>query len=931
MSIKTLFSEYLKQFKVTKGDDKNLEITNTRIGNTELNIFGGSYHIKDEEYDKFLKMNFKEVIGKKRKEYLTEKQLNSSDCPILIDIDLKYDYGVKNRLHTEKNISDFVSLYLEELQLMFQFDNNTSIPVYVFEKPAVNCVELKKHTKDGIHMIIGLKADHTCQEILRKRVMKNIAEIWGDLPIINSWDDVFDEGVTKGCVNWQLYGSRKPGNEPYQLTYVYNVSKHPDDGELIYKPIDVKSMETEDNIVKLSARYKEHTSLYMNNTFGDEYDSVVESQKNKVSHKHVNAQINSNQIKVTDIIKITNQDELDAYVNNFLEALKPEEFDIREAYTYSMALPQCYYGEGSFTKWIRAGWALCNIDQRLFIVWVALSAKYSKFEFKNIIDLWDRWNAFDKDNKNGLTKRSIMYWVREENPTEFHKVLENSVDFHIDQTLGQFSLDSKAQTRGSGDFDIATVLYHLYKEEYVCASVKGNIWYRYERNKYYEIDSGTTLRKSISQTLRDIYLKKGQRILQLCAKMDGDDEKTKALKKRVEVIVGICERLVKTNDKKNIMIEAKELFYDPTFLEKLDQNPYLICFKNGVIDFQTKEFRNGRPDDYLSKCTNIDYIIVDPIKDAKKVFELKDFMTKLFPCKELHDYMWDHLSSTLIGTCKEQTINMYIGVGQNGKSVLVNLMEQVLGEYKGDVPLSLITQQRTKIGGLAPELVQLKGVRYAVIQEPSKGDRINEGIMKQLTGGDPIQARAPYMTATMTYIPQFKLAVCSNEFMEIKSQDHGTWRRIRVVDFESLFTENPKADTEKKYQYILDKDIKEKFKSWKEVFASMLVAHAFKTGGNVQDCEKVLASSNLYRQSQDSISEFLSTRICKNPHGCLSKIVVADQFREWYNVNYGGKPPTMKDISFQADKLFGPCRDGLWVGVEMKRTHQQEDCPEIET
>jgi phage/plasmid-associated DNA primase len=165
---------------------------------------------------------------------------------------------------------------------------------------------------------------------------------------------------------------------------------------------------------------------------------------------------------------------------------------------------------------------------------------------------------------------------------------------------------------------------------------------------------------------------------------------------------------------------------------------------------------------------------------------------------------------------------MYVGIGQNGKSVLVNLMEHVLGDYKGDVPLTLLTQPRTKVGGLSPELVQLKGVRYAVIQEPSKGDRINEGIMKQLTGGDPIQARSPYMLKTLTFVPQFKLVVCSNEFMVIRSQDHGTWRRIRVVDFEALFTENPRqGDESKPYQYILDKGIKEKFHSWREVFASL--------------------------------------------------------------------------------------------------------------
>jgi P4 family phage/plasmid primase-like protien len=281
--------------------------------------------------------------------------------------------------------------------------------------------------------------------------------------------------------------------------------------------------------------------------------------------------------------------------------------------------------------------------------------------------------------------------------------------------------------------------------------------------------------------------------------------------------------------------------------------------------------------------------------------------------------MWDHLSSTLVGTCREQTINMYIGIGQNGKSVLVNLMEQVLGEYKGDVPLSLITQQRTKIGGVAPELLQLKGCRLAVIQEPSKGDRINEGIMKQLTGGDPIQARGLYHNLMSSFTPQFKLVVCSNEFMDIQSQDHGTWRRIRVVDFEALFTEKPvSTDLKKPYQYLLDKDIKEKFVLWKEVLVSMLVNNVFVTNGRVEDCEKVLKASNSYRESQDSISEFLNTRIVVHHNGCLSKIAVSEQFKEWFNSNYGGKAPNMKEISAQADKIFGTSRDGVWIGYQMK-------------
>jgi hypothetical protein len=96
------------------------------------------------------------------------------------------------------------------------------------------------------------------------------------------------------------------------------------------------------------------------------------------------------------------------------------------------------------------------------------------------------------------------------------------------------------------------------------------------------------------------------------------------------------------------------------------------------------------------------------------------------------------------------------------------------------------------------------------------------------------------------------------------------------------------------------------------------VQHAFKTGGNVKDCTKVTASSSTYRESQDSIAEFISSRIMLNESSCLTKMVIAEQFRDWHAVNYGGKAPNMKEISVQVDKKFGACRDGLWVGVQMK-------------
>ena len=99
------------------------------------------------------------------------------------------------------------------------------------------------------------------------------------------------------------------------------------------------------------------------------------------------------------------------------------------------------------------------------------------------------------------------------------------------------------------------------------------------------------------------------------------------------------------------MIEAADLFHDENFYDKLDSNPNLICFKNGVIDIEHEKFREGTGTDYISMCTNINYVKIDRKnkEHVKIIGEINDFMEKLFPDKSLRHYMWDHLASILIG------------------------------------------------------------------------------------------------------------------------------------------------------------------------------------------------------------------------------------------------------------------------------------------
>ena len=623
------------------------------------------------------------------------------------------------------------------------------------------------------------------------------------------------------------------------MTRVCHITVDPADNEIINRDVTVSKIDMSTEIHKLSVRSKLNTVLFMRNDFLEEYKQFTDSTARPANRQQTQitavAEIQHRADMLDDIntiASIRNKDELEMMVNNFIEVMADSntDYNLKTIYDYTMILPETYYGSGSYDKWKRVGWVLRNTSSKLLIVWIAFSAKSSVFSYSSIPYLCDVWRKFDLRLHGGLTRLSLIHWARTDAPEEYERVLHSTLDYYVEHTINSFNLKERVP-----DFDLANVLYQMYKHEYVCVSVTKNIWFRYRNNRWEEIDSGTSLRLAISRNLRALYNNKGSVSLADAVATslestvnfdkDPDFEKTRSLK-----LMAISCLLANTNDKKNIMTEAKELFYDGTFLEKMDTNPYLLCFNNGVVDFKENCFRKGQPEDIISLCTNIDYVTLNHTKHKGIMNEIHDFMNKLFPDKALCKYMWEHLASTLIGTSSNQTFNMYIGVGSNGKSVLMNLMEKVLGQYKGDVPTTLVTEKRGKVGGLAPEIVQLKGIRYAVMQEPSKGDVINEGMMKQLTSGkDPIQGRAPYMPKTISFIPQLKLAVACNALMGVKANDHGTWRRIRVVPFKSLFTETPVDDDhEKPHQFMLDKNIEEKFDDWKEVFAAMLVDIVFK-------------------------------------------------------------------------------------------------------
>lgn len=285
----------------------------------------------------------------------------------------------------------------------------------------------------------------------------------------------------------------------------------------------------------------------------------------------------------------------------------PTDYELTETHKFTMMLSDKYYGPGSYYKWIRVGWALKNTSIKLLPTWLKFSSKSKDFHFSDITSLIERWNKFDYDNPDSLTNRSIMYWAKNDNHSEYDKIRKETISYFIDLTVANHT-----------EFDFANVLYQYCKDNFVCISIKNNIWYEYRGNRWHEIDSGNTLRLIISKQLHDIYMKKTKEAQDNLLKIEQSDDNYENIRKRANKLAEVCVLLKKTNWKNNIMREAKELFYDKSFLNKLDQNPYLLCFNNYVIDFNTCRYRVGQPDDYISKCTNIDYIPYNSILNTKE-------------------------------------------------------------------------------------------------------------------------------------------------------------------------------------------------------------------------------------------------------------------------------------------------------------------------
>jgi P4 family phage/plasmid primase-like protien len=360
------------------------------------------------------------------------------------------------------------------------------------------------------------------------------------------------------------------------------------------------------------------------------------------------------------------------------------------------------------------------------------------------------------------------------------------------------------------------------------------------------------------------------------------------------------------------MRECRELFFDEEFTKKLDSNKDLIACNNGVIDLTDMTFRDGKPADYLSFSTGIDYYPEKKYTDYAEWAVVENFIHQVLPDGEVREYFMKHLATNLIGGNTAQKFHILTGSGSNGKSMIMNLTSTALGDYACTVPISLFTQKRKGSGNAAPEVIRLKGRRFVTMQEPDESIALNTGLMKEITSGEKMYARDLFKSGTEFEV-QAKFHLACNDKPKINTTDGGTWRRLVVINFVSKFVINPIG----KNEYPLDESIQflVQSKEWAIPFFSYLV-DILKTGVGLRKLvapAKVLEYTSDYRNDNDGIAKFISEKIIVEEGGNpVEKPMLKRLFKTWKDEN-DMRDLTATDMERRVETMFGKYPKTGWT------------------
>jgi len=865
---------------------------------THTGLKGGKYWIPEDKQDQFYDL-YAEWLLDGKLVHLVEK--NTKIGSLRIDFDFIYDPAVKTHQHTQQQVLEFTKAYMKEVSEYLVIPEN--VEIYVMEKRKPTHDEKNNRMKSGIHIVIpSISTSTNVEQSIRRNLLKSMDTYFPGLPLIEKWDKVYDEAVVKRSVNWMLYGSRKGDEQslPYLISYILNYSR--DKIEICNSVPEI----TKDLIKKLSVRKQESDETPLTPKAKQIYeagqDVVISGGRAVTPARGRPAQRGEkpNSRGSSPMRRPT-------------RPLEPEYKEYLKAHVMNLSLDRAT----KYEEWLKVALCLHDIHPDLLEVFLDFS---SQIEDKyNEADCIQKWNSITfRNDGNKLGIGSLYYWSRTDNPQGYLEIEKLNIDRLI-----------KLACSGT-EHDVARVVNAMYRDMYKCTDFGKNVWYRWMGHIWAETDCGVDLQIRLSSEIAELFFKKTNAVsremeqsnLMRCTSIEtkGDCGACDYCDKNKlrEGLNKIYTKLKTTTFKNNIMKESKELFFDEQFTKKVDSNKDIIAFNNGVLDLTTFEFRDGKPEDYISFSTQIDY------DEDKKYYEYSEwpqielFLNQVLPDPEVRSYFMKHLSTCLMGGNKAQKFHILTGSGSNGKSMLMNLASKALGDYAAVVPIALFTQKRAGSGSAAPEVIRLKGRRFVTMQEPDEKVALNTGLMKLVSSGEKMYARDLFKSGCEFEV-QAKFHLACNDKPEINSTDGGTWRRLMVINFVSKFTDTPKEIN----QFLIDESIQYLVNSqeWATPFLSYMI-HTLKEGKGfhkLQAPPKVMEYTSEYRNDNDGIARFMNEKIQASEiesESGITKSILSSVFKIW-KIQNELTSLSITDLEKRIIEKFGKSPWGGWKNFKI--------------
>jgi P4 family phage/plasmid primase-like protien len=817
--------------------------------------------------------------------------------PVLVDVDLKIkdngELDFDEHIYTDEQALNIIKIYQSELRSIVDGCTDSHLLCVLLEKP-IYYITANENTyaKNGFHLhfpnLFLSKLDHEVH--LLPRVQEKIKQmnIFSNLGIEDS-STVIDKAVVKNP--WLLYGSRKSEDmDPYQVTKIFDSEVNELKLEDAFENYEL--YDSGEDIIKVKGRIQEYLPRIL---------SIVPYGRKTAELKH----------GLENPLKKTIQ--FEQKKRNRLPAQCQE--NISQNLETASKLLHMLSDERSSdrTDWMKVGWILNYISdasQEGLELWLEFSARCDeKYDETQCIYDWNRMVI----RNDGVGMGTLHYWASEDSPEKYKEYKNEECQKHMDAALN-----------GSHN-DIAKVLQEQYRNEFVCASIANKIWYQFRDHHWEEIEEGVFLRQHISKEIVELFSEKGRELWTKLGQVQDKAEEA-MYNARLKQVQKIVSNLKSSPFKNNIMKEAMEVFYNRDFKQKLNKNPNLIGFKNGIYDLKENIFRDGIPDDFISKCIPINYKkFHESDEDIQNVI---DFLNKVFPDSSIRTYFLDTYSDIFVGGNTQKKVYLWTGEGDNGKSITQTFFEKMLGELAIKFNTQYFTGKKTSTGSANPELARAAPpIRHATMEEPDADEQLNIGELKKLSGGDSYWARDLFETGKTTkeVFPMFTLTFICNKLPKLKYSDKATWNRLRVIPFESTFVEPgqpcPTTFEEQMLQkrFPMDKTFSSKIPELVEAFAWYLLEWRQKITIRIEP-EKVKEATAIYRRQNDIYRQFIEECITEDPKTIISMTELYAQFKEWFREGWANMTlPIKNEVKEYFEKLWGDPLKGIkWKGYRIR-------------